>query len=129
MITCELDLTSTQFCDTAILTYEIELPPHVNKVGFNSLHDYYFTILYITDTILNSSACHKLTTQAQQNMWIIVINEEDATTAQGALDELNHHQNPHVKSKDEISICRSKNYERKYLGEIRSKFDQVRPVV
>ena len=31
LIPCELDLTSTPFCDTTILTYEIELPPDGNK--------------------------------------------------------------------------------------------------
>ena len=35
----ELDLTSTQFSDTTIITYENELPPSVNKVGFNLLDD------------------------------------------------------------------------------------------
>ena len=103
--------------------------PLESKFGFNLLDDKDFTIPYITDTTPNSPAGHKLTTQAQQNLWIIVINGEDATTAQGALDELNHHQNQHGKSKDDISICRRKNYQRKYLEEIRSKFDQVRPVV
>ena len=34
LISCELDLTSTLFCDTKILTYEIELPPSGKKVGF-----------------------------------------------------------------------------------------------
>ena len=34
LIPCEHDLTSTPFRDTKILTYEIELPPPGNKVGF-----------------------------------------------------------------------------------------------
>ena len=45
------------------------------------------------------------------------------------LDELNLHQAPHVKSKIKISLCRRKSYQRTYLEEIRSRFDQVRPVV
>ena len=33
------------------------------------------------------------------------------------------------KSKIDISLCRRKSYKRTYLEEIRSRFDQVRPVV
>ena len=35
LIPCELDLTSTPFCYTKILTYEIELRPSGNRLGFN----------------------------------------------------------------------------------------------
>ena len=47
----ELDLTSTQLCDTTILTYEIELPPDGRKIGINLLDDEDFTIPYVTNTI------------------------------------------------------------------------------
>ena len=60
LIACKLDLTSTPFSDTQIITYGIELPPSVNKVGFNLLDDEYFTITYITDTTPNSPADHQL---------------------------------------------------------------------
>ena len=53
LIQCELDLTSTPFHDTIILTDEIELPPYDNKLCFNLLDDEYFTIPYITDKISN----------------------------------------------------------------------------
>ena len=76
LITCELDLTSTPFCDTEILTYEIELPPSGKKIGFNPLYAEDFTIPYITDTIPNSPASHQLSTQAKQNLQIISINGE-----------------------------------------------------
>ena len=33
LIPCELDLTSTPFSDTTILTYEIELTPDGNKIS------------------------------------------------------------------------------------------------
>ena len=56
LIPHELNLTSTPFFDTTILTYEIELPPSGKKFGFNLLDDEYFTIVYITDTIPNSPA-------------------------------------------------------------------------
>ena len=52
-IPCELYIASTPFCDKTILTYEIELPPYGNKVGFHLLDGKDFTILYITDTIQN----------------------------------------------------------------------------
>ena len=52
-IPCEIDLTSTPFHDTTILTYEIELPASGKKVGFNLLDDEDFTIPFITDKILN----------------------------------------------------------------------------
>ena len=51
LIPCELDSTSTQFSDTNILTYEIDLYPDGKKIGFNLLYDKYFTIPYVTDTI------------------------------------------------------------------------------
>ena len=97
MIPCELDLTSTPFSDTTIITYEIELPPSGKKVGFNLLDDEDFTIPYITDTIPNSPAGHQITTQAKQNLCIIAINGEEPITAQGELDELNCHQTTYGK--------------------------------
>ena len=53
LIPYEIDLTYTPFRDTTTITYEIELPPSVNKVGFNLLDDEDFTISYITNTISN----------------------------------------------------------------------------
>ena len=76
MIPCELYLTSTTFCDTTILAYEIELPPSGKKVGFNLLDDEYFTIPYFTDTIPNSPVRRQRPTQAKLNVWIIAINRE-----------------------------------------------------
>ena len=32
LIPCEIDITSTTFSDTTIITYEIELPPSVKKL-------------------------------------------------------------------------------------------------
>ena len=49
--------------------------------------------------------------------------------SQGVLDELNCHQTPRSKSNINISLCRRKKYQRTDLEEIRSRFDQVRPVV
>ena len=129
LIPCELDLKSTPFCYTTILTYEIQLPPSGKKVGFNSLDDEYFTILYITDTIPNSPDGHQLPAQAKQNVYIIATNGEDSITAQGARDELNRNKNTHGKSKFKISICRRKSYQITDLEDICSIFDQVRPVV
>ena len=129
MIPRELGLKSTPFSDTTILTYEIELFPSGNKVGFNLLYGEDFTIPYITDATLNSSAGHQLPTQAKQNVSIIDINGEEPIKAQGELDELNIHQTPHGKSKFNISLCRRKSYPRIDLEDICSIFDQVRPVV
>ena len=89
LILCELDLTSTTFSDTTVITYEIELPPSGKKVDFNLLNDEYFTTPYITDTIPNSPAGYKLPSQANRYVWIIDINGKDPITAQGVLDELN----------------------------------------
>ena len=94
MIPCELDITSTTFSNTAILAYEIELPPSGNKIGFNLLNDEDFTIPYVTDTITNSPSGNKLPTKAKNNLWIIYINGEEPIIYQGAPDELNHHQTP-----------------------------------
>ena len=47
-----------------ILIYEIELTPSGRKIGFNILDDEDFTTPYITDTIPNSPAGHKLPAQA-----------------------------------------------------------------
>ena len=59
LIPCELDFTSTPVRYTKTVTYQIELPPYVNKVGFNLLDDEDFKIPYITDKIKNSPAGHQ----------------------------------------------------------------------
>ena len=89
MIPCGLDITSTPFRYTKVITYDIELPPSGKTFGFNLLDDEYFTILYITDTISNVPAGHQLPTQAKETMWVIAINTEEHITAQGALDQFN----------------------------------------
>ena len=61
LILCEIDITSPPYCDTKLITYEIELPPSGRKVGFNLLDDEDFIIPYITDTIVNSTFGYKLT--------------------------------------------------------------------
>ena len=129
MIKYELDLTSTLFCDTKILTYEICLPSSVKKDGFNLMSDEYFTIPSITDTIPNSPVVHQLPTQAKRKFWIIAINGEEPIIAQGAFDELSRHQNPRGKYKVGITLYRMTSSQRKDLEEINSRFDQVRPVV
>ena len=62
-------------------------------------------------------------------MWIIAINGRYPITDQGALDELNHYQTPHGKSKASISLCRSNSDQRTYLKYICSIFYQFRPIV
>ena len=46
-----------------MFTYEIELLPAGNGIGFNLLDDEDFTIPYVIDTIPNSRAGHQLPTQ------------------------------------------------------------------
>ena len=77
----------------------------------------------------SSPAGHQLPSQAKRNVWIVDINGEEPITAQGVLDELNRHQNLRGKSKIKISLFRRKSYQRTDLDKIRSRFDQVRPVV
>ena len=110
MILCELDLTSTPFTDTTIITYETELPTSGKKVGFNLLDDEDFKIPYITDTSQNPPVGHQPQTHAKGNEWITSINREEPITDQGALDELNLHQATRGKSKVKISLCRRKTY-------------------
>ena len=86
MIPCELDITSTPFGHTTILTYEIELSHSVKKLGFNLMDGEYFTIPYVIDTTSDSPAGHKLPTQAKKHVWIIDINVEEPITTQGTLD-------------------------------------------
>ena len=129
MIPYEVDLPSTPFCDTTIITYEIELPPSGKKTVINLLDDEYFTIPCVIDTIPNSPVGHQLPTQSNKNVWVIAINGEDPNTAQGALDELQNYQTRCVKYKFNISLCRRKSYQRTDIDEIWSIFDQVRSVV
>ena len=110
-------------------TYKIELPPSGKKVGFNLLDGDDFKIPYITDTIPNLPDIHQLPAQALKNVWIIDINGEEPITYKGVLDELIHHQTPRGKYKVNISLCRRKRYHRIDLEDIRSRFDQVRPLV
>ena len=60
MFLCETDLTSTEFYDTLIITYEIEIPAAVKKIDFNLLDYKDLTILYIVDKIPNSPDVNKL---------------------------------------------------------------------
>ena len=62
-------------------------------------------------------------------MWIISINGEDPVTSQGALNKLQRHQNQLGKTNLKVSIFIRKSYKRKNIEDIRSIFDQVRPVV
>ena len=74
MITCELDIKSTQFNYKTILTFDIDFPPSGKKIGFDLLDDEDFTIPYITDTIPNFPADHQLPSQAKRNVSIVAIN-------------------------------------------------------
>ena len=112
-----------------MITYDIELTPSENKIGFNLLNDEDFTIPYITDITPNSPAGDQLPSQANINVWIVAINGEKPIKVQGVLDELNCHKTPRGKSKIKISLCRRKSYQSTGLEEISSIFDQVRPVV
>ena len=91
MIPSEPGLISTPFCDTTIITYDIESPNSEKTVGFNLFDDEDFTITYITDTIQNSPAGNQLPSQAKGILCIIVINGGEPITSQGVLDELNCH--------------------------------------
>ena len=62
-------------------------------------------------------------------MCISDINGEDTIIDQGALDEINHHQNPSEKYKFKIIVCIRKSYQRTDIEKIHSKLHQVRPVV
>ena len=62
LIPFELNHTFTQFFDTKIIAYEIDLPTSGNKIRLNLLDDEYFTIPYVIDTIPNSLAVHQLPT-------------------------------------------------------------------
>ena len=68
-------------------------------------------------------------TQAKKNVWIVSINGKEPNAEQGALDELQGHQTQRGKYKFNISLYRSKRYQRTDLEEIWSIFDQLRPLV
>ena len=74
VIPCELDLTSTPFSNTTIITYEIYLPPSGKENCLNLLDGEDFTIPYVADTIPNSPSSNQLTTQSRENVWVIAIN-------------------------------------------------------
>ena len=93
------------------------------------MYNEYFTIPYVIDTIPNSTAVHQLPTQAKKKFCIIAIDGEDPITTQGAIYGIKFHQTPRVKYKVEISLCRRKSYQMTDIEEVRSRFDQVRPVV
>ena len=61
-------------------------------------------------------------------MWFISINVEEPITAQGEFDEINSHQNPHGKSKINISLCIRNIYQRTDLEDICPIFYLSRPV-
>ena len=73
-IPCKVDIKSNPFCDTTILSYEIELPFYGNKIGFSLLDAEIFTTPSVIDTIPKTPAIHKLTTQYIKYIFIIAIN-------------------------------------------------------
>ena len=54
---------------------------------------------------------------------------KDPITSQSDLDEINRHQNPHGKSKVDISLFGRKSYQITYLKDIQYIFNQARPVL
>ena len=62
-------------------------------------------------------------------MWTVAINREEPIIAQGSLDDLNRHQTPRGQYKVNISLCKRQIYQRTYIEEIHSIFNQVIPVV
>ena len=105
-----------------MFTYEIELLPAGNGIGFNLLDDEDFTIPHVTDTIPSLPAGHKLPTQAKKKLGIIAINKKDPITTQGVLDKPQHRQNYRGKPNTKIIICRRKIYQRTDIEEIFSRF-------
>ena len=69
-----------------------------------------FTIPYIIDSITNSPADNKLTTQADDKSGIIHINGEEAITFKLTLDEIHIYRTQCSKSKVNISLYISKRY-------------------
>ena len=80
LVPCEIYPTSNTFYDAIILTYQSQLPPSGNKIGFNLLGDEYFTIHYITDTIPNLTPDNQPPTQAKKNVLIVAINGKESIT-------------------------------------------------
>ena len=74
LIPCEIYIISTQFHDSTIITYEIELPPDEKIIGFNLLDPCDFTIPYILDIIPNLPKGHQLPKKVNNNVCIISIN-------------------------------------------------------
>ena len=66
LIPRELDIESSPFCDTEILTYEFKLPTSGKKFGVNLLDCEYVTIPRVIDEIPNSPAGHQLPMQAKK---------------------------------------------------------------
>ena len=83
---CALNITSTPFFDTTIITYDIELLPSGNKVGLILLDYEYFTIPHDIDTIQTLANFHQLSTQAKKYLLVVAINGDDPITYQFALD-------------------------------------------
>ena len=76
-ISCEIYLIYPPFCDTIMITYEIELPPDGNKIGINLLYDKYFTIPYVTGTTPNSPSGNQLPTQANKMCGLLLSMEKN----------------------------------------------------
>ena len=92
MVPSDLDIISNPFCDSAIINYELELPPSGNKIGFNLLYNYDFTTPYIINTIPNSPSGYQLPTQTKKNVCIIDINGEEPIIENISLDVIQHYQ-------------------------------------
>ena len=88
MIPYDLDITSTPFCDTTIISYELDIPPSGIKIGLNLLDNNEFTIPYILDIVPNSPYVHQLSTQSKKYLFIVSIHGGEQLTEKQLLDEL-----------------------------------------
>jgi hypothetical protein len=126
----ELDLLKTPFSNSEIFTYEIDLPLHATDIGMEIYDDEYFNIPVLKKCIPDTPAYLEIPASNRRNMFIVSINNEEPITSGFALELLSPRR---LRSQDGIKIkvqlVKRISSARSKLQELRSTFDQVRPII
>ena len=126
----QLNLQQTPFNSSEIFTYNLTLPIHATTIGFEIYDDTYFNIPYIHKIIPDTPAYEQIPSIHRRNMFIISINDEEPITSTFAIDLLQPRRlRSHASLTFKIQITKRQSSNRTRQQELRSTFDQVRPVI
>ena len=126
----KLDLLPTPFATHPIHTYEITIPHHATHAGLEILDDEYFNIPYLSKTVRDTPAFETIPAIHRRNMFIVSVNQQEPITAARAIELIKP---PRLRSQNTIviklQITKRISSAKSKLQELRSTFDQIRPII